>query len=55
MVLLWFLGDMARLVYYKMKEQPVQFFFGSGVALLIDIVILVQIAMYKKKPVYANM
>ena len=48
MVLLWFIGDSMRVAYYAYKAQPIQFFLGSSVAILIDIAIMCQIFRYRK-------
>jgi uncharacterized protein with PQ loop repeat len=47
MVCAWLLGDLSRLGYYFYKNQPVQFYFGSGISSLIDIIILGQIGYYR--------
>ena len=49
MVCFWLLGDLSRLAYYIYKEQPVQFYFGSGIGCLFDMTILGQIAFYRVK------
>jgi PQ loop repeat len=54
MVLLWFLGDSSRLLFYIYKQQPIQFYFGSGVAALLDFVVLGQIFFLKKSQRYED-
>ena len=55
MVLLWYLGDSSRLLLYIYKQQPIQFYFGSGIAALLDFVVLGQIVFLKKRQRYEDM
>ena len=47
MVSLWFLGDSSRLLYYVYKNQPIQFYFGTGIAAALDLIVLCQIVFMK--------
>lgn len=48
LVLTWFLGDFFKTIYYILEMQPVQFIMCGTIQLTVDIMIILQIAAYKK-------
>jgi hypothetical protein len=42
MILLWFIGDSGRLMYYIYADLPVQFILGGGTACIMDCLVLMQ-------------
>ena len=48
LVLTWFLGDFFKTIYYILETQPVQFIMCGTIQLTVDIMIILQIAAYKK-------
>ena len=49
MVFLWLFGDIARLVYYFIAEQPTQFIVGGATAIIMDLIVVGQIFEFGKK------
>ena len=47
MILLWFLGDASKLIFFIIKNQPMQFILCAIVQLTFDILILGQFYIYK--------
>ena len=50
MVSCWLFGDSAKLVFYLLKAQPLQFIACALFQITFDALILAQFRMYKKKP-----
>ncbi len=50
MVFLWFCGDFFKTIYFILNQQPVQFILGGTLSLTIDLLIVVQIVVYKNNP-----
>ncbi|BES88462.1 PQ loop repeat [Nesidiocoris tenuis] len=49
MVLMWTVGDIFKTTYFILRETPAQFYLCSTLQVLIDITILGQVVIYKKK------
>ena len=49
LILTWFVGDFLKTIYFIVKKQPAQFIFCGAVQLVVDLIILVQLVMYRKK------
>ena len=47
MVFLWLTGDLAKLVFYFLKSQPIAFVFCAGFQAVFDILILSQFFMFR--------
>uniref|UniRef100_A0A0K0F689 PQ loop repeat protein n=1 Tax=Strongyloides venezuelensis TaxID=75913 RepID=A0A0K0F689_STRVS len=48
MVLGWFLGDVGKTIYFIIKKTPFQFYVCSCLQITIDILILIEVIVYKK-------
>jgi uncharacterized protein with PQ loop repeat len=48
LVFCWTVGDIAKLIYYFMKDTPIQLIFCCIAQIIIDLVIVVQIIYYTK-------
>lgn len=48
MVFLWLAGDLAKLLFYVLKQQPVQFIFCATFQSTFDALILAQFAMFRR-------
>eukprot|EP00826_Nyctotherus_ovalis_P036901 TRINITY_DN3317_c0_g2_i2.p3 TRINITY_DN3317_c0_g2~~TRINITY_DN3317_c0_g2_i2.p3 ORF type:complete len:114 (+),score=20.63 TRINITY_DN3317_c0_g2_i2:502-843(+) len=46
LVLLWAVGDTAKIIYNAMNEEPIQLVVGAVFQLLVDILILIQFVFY---------
>ena len=51
MILLWFVGDSGRLMYYVYGDLPTQFILGGITACIMDCVVLLQFFFYRDKSV----
>ena len=51
MIFMWFVGDAMKLVYYLGNDQPLQFIICAIIQLVIDVCILSQFVLYRKKAV----
>ncbi len=51
MILLWFVGDSGRLMYYVYTDLPLQFILGGVTAVLMDCVVLLQFFFLKDKSI----
>ena len=49
MILLWFIGDSGRLMYYLYADLPVQFILGGLTACIMDCIVLLQFFFMKNK------
>ena len=49
MVLFWFSGDTFKTVYFVVRKSPMQFWVCGGIQVVVDILILMQVLMYRKK------
>lgn len=49
MILLWFIGDSGRLMYYIYADLPGQFILGGGIACVMDCVVLLQFFFMKSR------
>ena len=47
MIFFWLLGDVAKLVFYIVEKQPIQFVICAGTQVLIEIGIMAQFYLYK--------
>ena len=47
LVLLWAVGDFAKMIYNVSNNEPIQLIVGAGFQLLIDILILILIGLYQ--------
>lgn len=50
MVLMWLVGDCAKLAYFFAFNQPAQFWICAILQITVDILILLQVRMYRKGP-----
>lgn len=50
MVLMWTIGDIGKLAYFLILEQPPQFWMCAILQITIDILILLQVYCYKSEP-----
>lgn len=51
MVLLWFSGDMFKTTYFIVRQSPAQFWVCGGLQVTVDILILLQILLYRDRRV----
>ena len=49
LIFAWFLGDFCKTIYFIANSQPAQFIFCGAIQLTVDLIILVQLIMYRKK------
>lgn len=47
MIFTWFAGDLFKTIYFIMEKQPLQFVMCGCIQLTVDIIIVIQIMMYK--------
>lgn len=48
MVILWLVGDVLKLIYYIIADQPIQFIICAIVQITVEIAILLQFCIYAK-------
>lgn len=48
MVLMWLFGDIAKLVFYVLQKQPIQFVFCATFQITFDALIMAQFFLFKK-------
>lgn len=51
MILLWFIGDTGRLLFYIYAELPLQFIAGGATAGILDVLVLMQYFFWKGKSI----
>ena len=51
MILLWFIGDSGRLMYYIYADLPTQFILGGTTACIMDCVVLLQFFFMRQKSI----
>lgn len=45
----WFIGDFAKTIYFVATGQPTQFILCGAIQLTVDLIILSQLMIYRKK------
>lgn len=54
MIFMWLLGDIVKMVFLLMEEQPIQFILGNCFVMGVQLGILGQFVWYRKAPVKAE-
>uniref|UniRef100_A0AAF5I2I7 PQ-loop repeat-containing protein 1 n=2 Tax=Strongyloides stercoralis TaxID=6248 RepID=A0AAF5I2I7_STRER len=54
MVLGWFAGDVGKTIYFIIKKTPFQFYVCSSLQITIDILILLEVFIYKKSTIQSS-
>lgn len=49
LILTWFVGDFCKTIYFVANSQPAQFILCGAIQLTVDLIILIQLVMYRKK------
>lgn len=49
MIVLWFVGDSGRLMYYIYADLPAQFILGGSIACIMDCIVLLQFFFMKNR------
>jgi uncharacterized protein with PQ loop repeat len=49
LILTWFVGDFFKTIYFIINKQPAQFILCGSIQLTVDLIILIQLILYRKK------
>ena len=49
LIMTWFLGDFSKTIYFIAFSQPTQFILCGSIQLTVDLIILIQLFIYRKK------
>ena len=49
LIMTWFVGDFCKTIYFVAMSQPTQFILCGAIQLTVDLIILVQLMVYRKK------
>ena len=50
MVLMWFVGDSFKTIYFIVRDSPLQFLMCGSIQTFVDVLILFQVVSYDKTP-----